>query len=104
MLAKKRKKEKKVIQREKFTKLVFISLLTAVIIQKGKLLPAYVLIQDLLCNNCNVGSVILQPLKSMGSALSTEGEAGSDPKTEMMSLESSLQTPSSTRRSAVAIE
>lgn len=71
MLAKKRKKKKKLIQREKFTKVVFISLLTAVIIQKGKLLPAYFLVKDFLCNNYIIRSVILQLLKSMDIALLT---------------------------------
>lgn len=62
MLAKK-EKEKKLIQREKFTK-VYISLLTAVITQKGKLFPVYFLVQDFfVCNNCIIGSMVLQPLK-----------------------------------------
>lgn len=37
----KKEKEKKLIQRENSTEMIFISLLTAVMIQKGKLLPVF---------------------------------------------------------------
>lgn len=66
--------------------MTFISLLTAVVIQKGKFLPACFLIKDFLCDNGIFWRGILQP---QDIALLSEGGARSDPETEISSTLSS---------------